>query len=72
LYLTKKKVPKNLVLSFFILIFVLSINQKSIKMKEMVTTLNQARKENPSEFYGGIAFLTILSALFYVSMWIFY
>ena len=38
----------------------------------MFNYLNNARKENPSEFYGGIAFLTILSALFYISMWIFY
>jgi hypothetical protein len=41
-------------------------------MKEMFSTLNQARKETPSEFYGGIAFMTILFVSFYVAMWIFY
>jgi hypothetical protein len=53
------------------LIFVSLINQKSIKMKAIFSTLNQARKENPSEFYGGIVFLTTLSVLFYISMWLF-
>jgi len=40
-------------------------------MKKMFTTLNQVRKENAEEFYGGIAFLTILSAFLYISMWLF-
>ena len=61
----------NLVVSIFILIFVSLINQKSIKMKAIFSTLNQARKEIPSEFYGGIVFLTTLSMLFYISMWLF-
>jgi hypothetical protein len=61
----------NLESSIFILIFVSLINQKSIKMKAIFSTLNQARKEIPSEFYGGIVFLTTLSMLFYISMWLF-
>jgi hypothetical protein len=40
-------------------------------MKAIFSTLNQARKEIPSEFYGGIVFLTTLSMLFYISMWLF-
>jgi len=41
-------------------------------MKTIVSTLNQARKEVPTEFYGGVAFIAMLSAFFYVTMWIFY
>ena len=41
-------------------------------MKEILITLNQARKETPSEFYGGIALLAILSVGFYISVLIFH
>jgi len=41
-------------------------------MREMFETLNEARKENPSEFYGSFAVLIALFGLFYVTMWIFY
>ena len=41
-------------------------------MKEMLITLNEARKEDPKEFYGGIAFMVFSLALTYVVLWIFH
>lgn len=41
-------------------------------MKEMFTTLNQARKENPKEFYGSFVFLIGLFTTFYFAVWIFH
>ena len=69
---TKKKPPKKFG-GFIFYTYLCIINQsKNNTMKAMFSTLNQARKENPSEFYGGIAFMTILFVSFYVAMWIFY
>ena len=39
-------------------------------MKEMFITLNEARKEDPKEFYGGIAVMVFSFALTYVVLWI--
>lgn len=41
-------------------------------MKQMFITLNEARKEDPKEFYGGIAVMVFSFALTYVVLWIFH
>ena len=41
-------------------------------MKEMFIMLNQARKEDPKEFYGSIAVMAYLFAFTYVVLWIFH
>ena len=40
------------------------------EVKEMFTTLNEFRKEDPKEFYGSIAFVIFIFSCFYVSMWV--
>jgi hypothetical protein len=40
------------------------------EVKEMFTTLNEFRKEDPKEFYGSIAFMVFMFGFFYVSMWV--
>jgi hypothetical protein len=39
-------------------------------LKEMITVLNDCRKEDPKEFYGGIAAMIVLFGGFYVVMWV--
>lgn len=39
-------------------------------MKEMLRMLNEARKENPKEFWGIIACMLAISGFIYGSMWL--
>lgn len=39
-------------------------------LKEMITVLNDCRKEDPKEFYGGLAFMVLLFGGFYAAVWI--
>lgn len=39
-------------------------------LKEMFTVLNDCRKEDPKEFYGGIATIVLIFGGFYVTMWV--
>ena len=40
------------------------------KMKEMLRMLNEARKEDPKEFWGIIALMLAISGYIYGSMWL--
>lgn len=40
-------------------------------MKEMITVLNEARKEKPSEFYGSVVMVAVIFAMTYFSIAIF-
>lgn len=39
-------------------------------LKEMFTVLNDCRKEDPKEFYGGLLFMIVLFGGFYATMWL--
>lgn len=40
------------------------------EIKEMFQVLNEARKEDPKEFYGSIAFVVLLFGGFYATIWL--
>jgi hypothetical protein len=60
---------KNLHIKFISFIFASTKTNKMKEVKEMFTTLNEFRKEDPKEFYGSIAFMVFMFGFFYVSMW---
>lgn len=38
-------------------------------MKQMIRTLNEARKEDPKEFWGGIVVMISIFGMMYVGLW---
>jgi hypothetical protein len=39
-------------------------------MKEMLRTLNEARREDPKEFWGGIVAMIAIFGSLYVGLWV--
>jgi hypothetical protein len=39
-------------------------------IKEMFTSLNEFRKEDPKEFYSSIALMVFVFGFFYVALWV--
>jgi hypothetical protein len=38
-------------------------------MKKMIRTLNEARKEDPKEFWGSIVVVIVIFGMMYVGLW---
>jgi hypothetical protein len=38
-------------------------------MKQMIRTLNEARKEDPKEFWGGIVAMITIFGMMYIGLW---
>jgi len=39
-------------------------------MKQMIQTLNEARKEDPKEFWGSIAVVVAIFGMLYSGLWV--
>ena len=39
-------------------------------MKQLITTLNESRKSNPTEFWGGVVYCTALFTATFIMLWV--